>query len=387
MTGAVEAGRRGHYRLRDQHARGEPAIRRRLGTNGPRWADATAGRGGPALDAHAVASGVLVTTMAGRRGQVIEAGWAGRGAPARGKTVGVVPGAVHVHWPARCATRLGNPAHDTRRSRFGLANRHSCRVARPDGLRDDADDPRRSPSPAATRSGDRRGEWGRHAVAGRQPGRDRRPDHPGRPGTGHRDGRDLRAGRGGGAPRPHGDRCLATAAAARRRSGRPLSRRRGDRRACPAERRRFGPSRLRLPVRERGFRRGVRGGRAHLRRAAGQGHRRDGRQGRGPPDRCGGRRPDRRRDRGPGRFSRGGAGLGGRQRLPGRGQGLRRRRRSRLPGCAAGRPARRGLDRELGGGGPLLQQPGGLPRALRRQPTARRDPGLRGWARHGHQSG
>ena len=70
-------------------------------------------------------------------------------------------------------------------------------------------------------------------------------------------------------------------AAARRRAGRDLPARRPDPRRGPARRRRRGPPRLRLPVRERRVRGGGDRRRADLDRPAGQGDRRDGLQDRG----------------------------------------------------------------------------------------------------------
>ena len=144
--------------------------------------------------------------------------------------------------------------------------------------------------------------------------------------AGHRDGRGLFRGRRRRAPRPHGRRGGRDRPAA---GGRELSRIDRIVEACAPDRRPGGPSGLRLSVRERGLRRGARGGRHRLHRAAApapsrrwatrsRAKRLAARRPASPP--CPGT-PTRSRDPG------GGARIAARDRLSGDGQGLGRRRR------------------------------------------------------------
>ena len=100
-------------------------------------------------------------------------------------------------------------------------------------------------------------------------------------------------------------------------------------RAAQGVGRRRDPSRLRVPVRERGVRRGVRGRRARLRRPARRRHRADGIEDRGAAADAGGRRAGRAR-RDAGRSVGRGPAAGDRAGRPaGAGQGVGRRRRQR----------------------------------------------------------
>ena len=89
-------------------------------------------------------------------------------------------------------------------------------------------------------------------TADRQPRRDRLPDHPHLPQARHRDGGGLLRGRRRRAPRPAGGR--EGPARVRRRRRESYLADRPDRRGLPRDRRRGGPSGLRLSVRARGLR-------------------------------------------------------------------------------------------------------------------------------------
>ena len=107
---------------------------------------------------------------------------------------------------------------------------------------------------------------------------------PGLSRAGHRDGRRLLRGRPRGAARAAGRRGLSDRARRRRpRAIWPSTSSWPWRARC---RRRRRPSRLRVPRRERALRRGVRAGRAHVRRPAAGRHPRHGRQDRRAQDRA-----------------------------------------------------------------------------------------------------
>ncbi|CAA9481245.1 MAG: Biotin carboxylase of acetyl-CoA carboxylase, partial [uncultured Solirubrobacteraceae bacterium] len=144
-----------------------------------------------------------------------------------------------------------------------------------------------------------------------------------------------------------------------------------------ALRRRGGPSRLRLPRRERRLRAAAPGGRRGVHRAARRRDRRDGVQ--DPRPRADGQR--RRADRA-GHHRAGGEPRSrprGRRwdRLPDRRQGRRRRWRQGLPRRAVGRRVGGGLRRRRPRGGEVLRRRDGLPRALPARPPPRRGPGAR----------
>ena len=208
----------------------------------------------------------------------------------------------------------------------------------------------------------------------RQPRRDRLPGHPHRPPARDQDRRRVLGGRRARAARP------------RRRRGLPHRPGRGkgklpSRRSHPrgrAHRRRAGdPSRLRLPLGERGLRRGLRARGRRVHRPAGVRDPRDGLEERGEAHHgAGGRTARRRLPR-----RRAGSGVPAARsrshRLPGAHQGLRRRRRQ-------GHAHRRGRGR-LRRRARLVQARGDV--RLRRRPRPRRevpppaaphrDPGLR----------
>src|ERR671935_145549 len=189
------------------------------------------------------------------------------------------PTASTPSWTAartRSPRRSGSSA--TRRRRCTCP---TCRSAWPPP----APGPRRRRGwPHSSRSDDRDGH--RTATApDRQPRRDRGPRRARLPRAGHRVRRRLRV------PRPRrpsrrGGRC--------RRRGPELHRPRRARRCGPRHGRRRGPPRVRVPGRERGLRRGGRGGRPDLGGAAARGDARRRRQDRGPPAGGGGRRLQRR---------------------------------------------------------------------------------------------
>ena len=99
--------------------------------------------------------------------------------------------------------------------------------------------------------------------------------------------------------------------------------------AREGSRRRRDPPRLRLPVRERRVRPGLRRGRDHLRRPARRSPRPARRQGRGPRHRQEGRRAGPLRQRRAGGVDRRGQAARGEARLPGHRQGVDGRRRPR----------------------------------------------------------
>ena len=216
--------------------------------------------------------------------------------------------------------------------------------------------------------------WDRHVQEDpdRQSRRDRLPGHADGEGHGHQDRRGLfragrrraacaRGGRGGG-DRPGG-------------GGAELSVDREDRRGLQADRRRGGPSRLRLPVGEPQVRGGAEGGRHRLHRPRSARHRGDGRQDRIQEAGQGSRRQFRpglsRRHQG---RRRGGEDRQG-DRLSGDDQGLGRRRRqghahrARRPGGARRLPLRHQR------GALQLRRRPGVHREVHRGPAPHRDPG------------
>ena len=218
---------------------------------------------------------------------------------------------------------------------------------------------------------------------GRQPRRDRLARHA----HGQGDGLSHRRGlfrRRQGCPA----RCL------RRRGGahRPAARRRelSQHRPHPRGRaqvgRRCDPSRLRLPLRERGLCRGLREGRPGLHRPAARRHRRHGQQGgrQAAHDRCrralraglSGRRPERRPSR-----------EGSAQDRPaGDGEGRRRRRRARHAAGRARRRSPRSDPHGAGRGRERLRLGRADPGEGRGRCPPRRDPGLRRRPRQRHPS-
>ena len=142
-------------------------------------------------------------------------------------------------------------------------------------------------------------------------------------------------------------------------------------------RRRGGPSRLRLPRRERRVRPRRRGGRARLDRAATGGDRADGEQ-----DGCadgdeGRRRADRARDDGPGPTADEVDRDRRRDRLADRDQGVSRRRRERAQGRALGRGRSWSVRVRSARGRGVLRRPSRVRRAVPRRSSARRGAGAR----------
>ncbi len=154
-------------------------------------------------------------------------------------------------------------------------------------------------------------------------------------------------------------------------------RRRASSRSAKQAGRGVHPSRLRLPLRERRLRRGLRRGRHRLRRPAADGDPRHGAEGRrqgadGEGRRAGGARLSRREA---------GAGVPARarreHRLSGADQGGGRRRRQ---GHAPGRPAidfEEALRRRAARGGQRLRRCARADREIRHAAAPHRDPGLR----------
>ena len=212
-------------------------------------------------------------------------------------------------------------------------------------------------------------------AADRQPRRDRLPHHPHRPRDGDRHGRRPFRGRQRRAPCRDGGRGARDRPGPRRREL-PECRRDPARRG--RDRRRRHPPRLRLPVRERGFRRGGHRGRADLGRTVPRHDPPDGRQAVGPAHRRTGGRSGRARQRAlwhrRTRRDRRGRPKGGLS-APDQGRGGRRRYRH-APGRRPRRP-RRGGGHGPGRGRQGVRQRRHLPRTLPAQGASRRGAGLR----------
>ncbi len=149
----------------------------------------------------------------------------------------------------------------------------------------------------------------------------------------------------------------------------------------PARGRRSDPSRVRIPRGERAVRQAGRGGGTRLDRPATGGDRGDGIEGRGAGAHAGCRSAHRPRDDGACGERGSGARRSGRDRIPGRGQGVRgRRREGTARRRVAGRRRARVRDRAARRRG-LLREPDGVRREVPGRSTARRGPGPGGRAR------
>ena len=156
---------------------------------------------------------------------------------------------------------------------------------------------------------------------------------------------------------------------------RELSRHRGGAGGGAVDRGGRGAPRLRVPLRERGVRRGPLRGRDHLHRAAAGRDPGDGGQDRVPPPRRRrGGQHDPRGGPGPRRRGRGGGRRPG-DRLPGDAQGLGGGRRQGDADRGRGGRGARGIPRGHERGPRELRRRADLRRALRGAPAAHRDPG------------
>ena len=213
-----------------------------------------------------------------------------------------------------------------------------------------------------------------HQDPDRQPRRDRLPRHQDGAQDGHRDRRRLFRRRRQRAPRPPRRRGRAHRPGA---GARVVPRRREDHRRREGDRRAGDPSRLRLPLRERGLRRSLRRRRHRLHRPAGRGDPRHGLEVGGQDADGQGRRAAHarlsRRRPGPGA-----ARARGRQdRLSGADQGQRRRRRQGHAARRQGRGLRRRARLVPARGEERVRRRPRPRRAVRAEAAPHRDPGLR----------
>ena len=198
------------------------------------------------------------------------------------------------------------------------------------------------------------------------------------PGRRHPHGGRLLRGGSGRPPRPAGRRGAPDRSSPRDRE---LPRYRSPGRGRPPDGRRGGPSRLRLPGRERGLRRGVPHCGPRVRGSAARGDRPDGRQDSGAPRGRRGGRADRARDPGTGGIGCGGPPGREGSGLPGDDQGGPGGRREGHAARVDPGRARVGAAAGALRGGRRVRGRRGLRREGDRRAPPRRDPGPRGCPR------